>query len=246
MKTAIITCLLFLFIPVTNAPVDFKTAQLKHTRVSQAYKDKGSCIEALLKDHNIKKPQLFIRIFKHEQLLEIWAKERHQQQYQEITSFPFCTTVGELGPKRQRGDYQIPEGFYEIDRFNPESNFHLSLGINYPNDSDRTLSNARFLGGDIFIHGNCMTIGCIPITDDWIEELYILAVEARNAGQETIPTHIFPTKLDANGYEYLTLTTRDNTHHAFWKNLQEGYLYFENQHQLPEVSISETGRYIFE
>jgi murein L,D-transpeptidase YafK len=89
------------------------------------------------------------------------------------------------GDKKIAGDGRTPEGHYLIDRRNPESNFHLSLGINYPSKKD--VAEARSLGkdpgGDIFIHGrgNLLTLlrpdwtwGCIAVTDDEIEEIYAM------------------------------------------------------------------------
>ncbi|MEJ7677428.1 MAG: L,D-transpeptidase family protein [Segetibacter sp.] len=89
---------------------------------------------------------------------------------------------GAIGPKRLQGDYQVPEGFYYINEFNPKSTYHLSLGINYPNASDRVLSDSIKPGGDIYIHGNCVTIGCIPLQNDQIEELYILCCNGKISG----------------------------------------------------------------
>ena len=89
------------------------------------------------------------------------------------------------GDKKVSGDGRTPEGDYTIDRRNPESEFHLSLGINYPNEAD--IEEARALGkepgGDIFIHGwgrgirfprPDWTWGCIAVTDDEIEEIYAM------------------------------------------------------------------------
>ena len=70
---------------------------------------------------------------------------------------------GTMGPKRLQGDYQVPEGFYYINEFNPNSNYHLHLGLNYPNASDKILSDSLRPGGDIYIHGSCVSIGCIPL-----------------------------------------------------------------------------------
>ena len=85
---------------------------------------------------------------------------------------------GQPWPQATQGDSQVPEGFYHMDRFNPLSNFHLSLGVSYPNQSDRILGASGRLGGDIFIHGDCVTIGCVPITDEGIRE----AVRDRHRG----------------------------------------------------------------
>ena len=73
----------------------------------------------------------------------------------------------------------------------------MSLKINYPNASDHILSDRRRPGGDIFIHGSCVTIGCVPLRDDPIEEIYLAAVDARTSGQARIPVHIFPGRMQA-------------------------------------------------
>lgn len=164
-----------------------------------------------------------------------------------LTTYDFCSTSGEPGPKRREGDRQIPEGVYFINHFNPLSNFHLSLGINYPNASDQILSDKREPGGNIYIHGNCVTIGCIPITDDKIKELYVLAVEARANGQTKIPVHIFPSVLNEGGVNQLrTSFANDLNRTAFWENLSTVYSDFEKRKELRQIGITKTGHYFFE
>jgi len=85
--------------------------------------------------------------------------------YTLVKNYPICATSGLLSPKRRFGDEQVPEGF------NPQSNFQLSLHVSYPNAADRISGSKQNLG-DIFLDGNCVTIGCIPITDDEIKEVY--------------------------------------------------------------------------
>ncbi len=225
----------------------FKKNQLKHERVKLAYHEKGLTIKSWLAIKNIKSPHLFLRAFKEEEILEVWAKSKGEKKFLKIKEYEFCSSSGELGPKRKQGDFQIPEGFYSINRFNPESNYHLSLGIDYPNSSDRILGHGPRLGGDIFIHGACATVGCIPITDDKIKELYILAVEAKNNGQLNIPVHIFPTRLTAIDMKYLK---RKYSHNQdlikFWENLKEGYDRFETSKELSTFTISERGKYQFQ
>jgi murein L,D-transpeptidase YafK len=101
---------------------------------------------------------------------------------------------GAMGPKRMEGDYQVPEGFYYINEFNPNSLYHLSLGLNYPNASDRILSDSSRPGNNIYIHGNCVSTGCIPISDVPIEELYYIASNVKAQGQDFIPVHVFPVR----------------------------------------------------
>jgi len=112
---------------------------------------------------------------KHEKLLEVWGEYHGKQIY--ITTYPFTAFSGHLGPKLREGDRQIPEGVYRVGYLNPNSKFHLSININYPNKFDRTMAKKERrtnLGSAIMIHGNNVTVGCIPIGDDKIEELYFL------------------------------------------------------------------------
>ena len=105
-----------------------------------------------------------------------------------LHAYPLAATSDQLGPKRHTDDYQVSEGFYEINRFNPQKSFHLSLGLNYPNTADRALDEPA-PGSDIFIHGGAVTVGYMPITDAGIEEIYLLTVMARAAGY---PGSYFP------------------------------------------------------
>jgi murein L,D-transpeptidase YafK len=118
------------------------------------------------------------------------------------------------------------------------------LRVSYPNASDKIIGKAN-LGGDIMIHGNCVSIGCVPITDTYIKELYILAVEAKNGGQANIPVHIFPNRLDKKGMEFLNQKYPDNSLLSFWTNLKVGYDYFEENKQLPKIDVDKTGKYVF-
>jgi murein L,D-transpeptidase YafK len=189
--------------------------------------------------------QLFLRAFKKERQLEVWVKEADDGKFKLLHTYSFCATSGTLGPKRKEGDLQIPEGIYQINHFNPQSNFYLSLGINYPNASDKILSDKRRPGGSIYIHGNCVTIGCIPITDEKIKELYILAVEARNSGQQMIPVHIFPTRLTDAGIAELLSKYASSGHKHFWRNLKTISDDFEKTNRLTPVKVSRAGEYVF-
>jgi murein L,D-transpeptidase YafK len=223
----------------------FKSTQLLHQRVKKAYEEKESTVQQYFEEKKLSSHgyEIFIRAFKQEEILEVWVKYAYNQTYTLLHTYQICSSSGVLGPKRKEGDSQVPEGIYQINHFNPQSNFHLSLGIDYPNASDRILSDRKNPGSAIYIHGNCVTIGCIPLTDDKIKELYILAVEARNNGQKKIPVHIFPARLtDAN----LAALLRDNTVHAsFWKNLQTFFKDFESNKKLKAVKVNGKGEYYF-
>ncbi len=185
---------------------------------------------------------LFIRAIKLERRLEVFAKNKTDVAFTFIKNYDFCNVSGDLGPKRKQGDYQIPEGLYYIEIFNPVSSYHLSLGINYPNASDKILSDKNSPGGDIYLHGNCVTIGCIPITDEKIEELYTLASLARKQGQENIPVHIFPFNMDNASLE--KWSKEYPIHKLFWKNLQESYISFQKTKKKPFFNVNKSGKYI--
>lgn len=226
----------------------FKETQLKHARVKTAYEEKESAVKKYFTDKKLsyRKFQLFIRAFKKKQTLEVWIKEMEKEEFELLHTYNFCSSSGTVGPKRKEGDLQIPEGVYHINHFNPQSNFYLSLGLNYPNASDKILSHATKPGGSIYIHGNCVTIGCIPITDDKIKELYVLAVEARNNGQAKIPVHIFPDRLTTENVEVLiqAYTTNEKVK-SFWKNLKLIYWDFESTKKLQPVKVNNKGVYYF-
>lgn len=224
----------------------FKEDQLKYPRVRKAYQDKEANVKELLKENDLEKDQLriYLRAFKQEKKIELWAKNNSADTYQLIKEYEVCETSGKLGPKREQGDLQIPEGFYHINRFNPYSTFYLSLGINYPNTSDRILGVNNNLGSDIFIHGNCVTIGCLPITDEKIKELYIFCVEAKNNGQDNIPVTIFPSKLNAVNFSLLQEFYKNEKGKIdLWTDLKKGFDIFNETKKLPNIDFLPTGRH---
>lgn len=112
---------------------------------------------------------------KEERMLEVWG-ETETGEKKLIRSYSFTGYSGTLGPKLREGDGQIPEGIYRIEYLNPNSSYHLSMKLNYPNDFDKKMGQADGrgqLGYDIFIHGKSVTVGCIPIGDEAIEELFL-------------------------------------------------------------------------
>ena len=226
---------------------DFVRSQRKRVRVKKAFKNRDAALRALFASKEVAYPprRIFVRIFKKEGEVELWAGPRTTK-LKRVKTYPVCSASGVLGPKRQQGDEQVPEGFYRIDRFNPVSSFHLSLGLDYPNRSDRILGGRGDLGGDIFIHGACVSIGCVAITDPLIEELYVVAVHARGAGQRNIPVHIFPLRMDDEGMQTLKREAGDSVERlGFWANLREGYTYFETHRRVPRVRVDAKGRYRF-
>jgi murein L,D-transpeptidase YafK len=227
----------------------FKKKQMVFSKVKVAYREKEKGMFESLAKAGIKVSELeiYIQAFKREKTVELWAKSKQSKEYKLLKEYAICTSSGNLGPKRKEGDMQVPEGFYYISHFNPESNFYLSLGINYPNASDRILADKVHPGGAIYMHGNCVTIGCIPITDDKIKELYVFAVEARNNGQNQIPVSIFPCQLDNKTYTSLKKEyALDKYLPDFWNNLKSGYDFFQTHKYLPRIGVQKNGLYSFQ
>lgn len=157
-----------------------------------------------------------------------------------IQTYRIAAASGDLGPKRKQSDLQVPEGFYVIDRFNPRSSFHLSLGLDYPNASDRIRSDKKKPGSDIFIHGDRRSIGCLAMTDPIIREIYVCALDA----SRPIEVHIFPTRLDAAGMKNLTSEYASQPHLLkFWRELEPIYSAFDKTGQVPKHSVDAQGAY---
>lgn len=229
-------------------PPSFRDQQWKYPRVRTAAKEKDEVLRQRFKEKSLNYPpkHILFRAFKKEAVLELWATDDEKNPYVLVHEYRICTSSGVLGPKRRFGDEQVPEGFYELDWFNPQSNFFLSLHISYPNASDHILGSHINPGGDIFLHGNCASIGCIPITDDGIKEVYWLAVQVHSQGQQHLPIQIFPARLTDAGLTDLSASHRkDAALLAFWSNLKEGYDLFEKSHRLPRVKTSADGTYLF-
>ena len=191
---------------------------------------------------------VYIRSFKYDSQLEVWVKGTQQERYKLFKTYKICAMAGTLGPKRMAGDYQVPEGFYYINEFNPRSEYHLSLGLNYPNASDRLLSDSTQPGGDIYIHGSCVTTGCIPITDGQIEELYVLCSYAKDMGEDFIPVHIFPVNFNNNrSVEYLNKYLQTFSEYTpFARSMRSAFFYFEKYREVPFVMVNGKGEYVTE
>ncbi len=214
-------------------------------RVAAARQNQAGVLAELFKAAGVEypPPELYLRAFKHERQLEVWAGAPGKP-LTKVKTYPFCAASGVLGPKRQEGDLQVPEGFYTIDLFNPTSAFHLSIRVSYPNESDRILGR-RPLGGAIMVHGNCVSIGCIAIQDGPIEELYLMTLDAKKRMGRNVPIHIFPRQLDEKGLAALEKEAgSDAALLAFWRGLAPGYSLFEENKRPPRVSVDmKTGAY---
>lgn len=181
---------------------------------------------------------IFVRIFKLQKKLEVWLKKNDR--YSLYRAYPICSYSGYLGPKQHEGDWQSPEGFYRVtpELMNPRSSYHLSFNIGYPNEYDKLLQRN---GGDIMVHGGCSSSGCFAMSNHRIEEIYTLAHYAFQEGQQAIDVHIFPFPLTDDNLEKF----RYSPWISFWKNLQPGYLAFEQNRRVPFIS-TEQGKYVVE
>jgi murein L,D-transpeptidase YafK len=174
----------------------------------------------------------FIRIFKESLELELWIKPNSEKQFKLWKTWPIAAMSGGLGPKLKQGDQQSPEGFYAVNAraMNPQSNYHLSFNIGYPNAFDQ--GQAR-TGSLIMVHGKKVSIGCFAMTDPVIEQIYLVIEAALNHGQSSVPVHIFPFRMTD---ERMSQAEREGGPWlAFWKNLREGHDRFESKHVPPQV-----------
>jgi hypothetical protein len=117
-------------------------------------------------------------ILKSEKRFELHGSDGNQMRF--IRAYPVLAASGQLGPKLREGDRQVPEGIYEIESLNPNSAYHVSLRLNYPNSFDRAQAakdGRTNLGGDIMIHGKSVSIGCIAPGDEAAEDMFTLAAD---------------------------------------------------------------------
>ncbi len=180
---------------------------------------------------------IFIRIFKESDELELWVEKGAGFELFKI--YEICYYSGDLGPKFKSGDDQAPEGFYFVppSGMNPSSSFHLSFNIGYPNKYDR---HYKRTGSYIMVHGSCVSSGCFAMTDKNIEEIFTIAAMALEDGQPFFRVHIFPFRMTKENMEKY----KNSPWISFWKNLKEGFDYFEEKKLPPDVGVK-NGNYTF-
>lgn len=223
-----------------NPPSTFKAKQLNFTRVRESYAEKEKVISKTLVANSLHRDslQIYLRAFKTEKIIELWAKNIADARFKLLKEIPICEISGNIGPKRRSGDLQVPEGFYYINDLNPFSKYYLSMQINYPNASDSIRGIKGRLGNLIFIHGACESSGCIAITDDKVKELYLYFIEAVNSGQQKVELTIYPSKLDDKSFTKLTSAySKDRDKTSLWTDLKKSYDYFEQNKVPPAVKI---------
>lgn len=197
-------------------------------------------LPSLMKEKNMKMgAPVFIRAFKEERELEVFL-QIDDGTYGLLRTYPIVAASGDLGPKIQEGDGQVPEGFYFSSQqsMNPNSAYHLAFNVGYPNAFDR--ANGR-TGSYIMVHGSNVSIGCLAMTDEKIEEIYALCKAALDAGQPFFRIHIFPFRMT----EQRMQKAASSEHYDFWKNLKTGYDMFENTRIPPNTSVRDK-QYVFD
>jgi murein L,D-transpeptidase YafK len=147
--------------------------------------------------------------------------------------------IGRLGPKIAQGDYQAPEGFYDItpDQMNPQSSEYLSFNIGFPNAFDRSLGRT---GSFLMVHGGCKSVGCYAMTDNGIEEIYGLVYEAFQGRQAKIQLQAFPFRMTT-----VNLARHEQDPNlSFWQMLKTGSDAFLETGQPATVAVCNQ-RYVF-
>lgn len=233
-----------------KAQYSFVDEQKTSFKMANVFNSKEQALQKEFEAKGLQWPAnfVYIRSFKYDSQLEVWVKNTASEKYKLFKTYKVCMQSGTMGPKRLQGDYQVPEGFYYINEFNPKSAYHLSLGLNYPNASDRILSDSLRPGGAIYIHGSCVSVGCIPVTDEEIEELYIITSYAKSNGEDFIPVHVFPFRYNQKkSVEYFKTISKDNPPlEKFAMELKSSFDKFEETRQLPIVLIDKKGDYVID
>jgi murein L,D-transpeptidase YafK len=119
---------------------------------------------------------------------------------------------------------------------NPWSNYHLSFNLGFPNEYDRSHNRT---GNGLMVHGRCDSMGCFAMTDNRMEEIYTLTHATLAGGQEAFSVHVFPFRMDSGNMEKF----KRSPWFGFWRNLKEGYDFFEGRKQVPKIFVHD-GRYV--
>jgi murein L,D-transpeptidase YafK len=207
------------------------------TKSRQASDRKLAEVKGLFAEAGVAFPpsELYLRAFKTDRELEVWAAGQRGERMELIATYGICALSGTLGRKRREGDQQVPEGFYAISYFWPDESFHLAAKVSYPNPFDRA-QNGPNAGGDIMIHGGCASIGCIALSDERIEEIWVMGEPLRRNGTP-IEVHIFP----ARDIPALLADPQLAEHHAFWRTLDQGLERFDEARRPPSLVSTAQG-----
>jgi len=184
-----------------NSTQTFNKVQKNAISSDKNIKQRVNHLLATINDFVYYPSKLTLIALKDEKKLEVWGFKNGN--WHHIHNYDFTAFSGHLGPKIKEGDRQIPEGIYAIEYLNPNSSYHLSMKLNYPNAFDKKMAQEEKrgnLGSDIMIHGKDKSIGCIPIGDSNIEELYLLVeqVGIKNVQVIVSPMDFRSRKIELN------------------------------------------------
>jgi murein L,D-transpeptidase YafK len=182
---------------------------------------------------------VLVRIFKQESELEIWKRDATGK-YALLKTYPMCRWSGKLGPKKQDGDRQTPEGFYSVsaDMLNPHSEYYLSFNLGFPNALEQALG---YRGEALMVHGACSSSGCYALTDSGMAEIYPVVRDALAGGQKVFQVQAYPFRMTPRNMA----RNHDDPNFAFWTDLKKGYDIFEVTRREPKVSYC-GGHYVFD
>ena len=182
---------------------------------------------------------MLIRLFKESSEIEVW-KRTTDGTYALFKVYPICAWSGVLGPKLVEGDRQAPEGFYSVtpSMLNPLSALYLSFNTGFPNKYDRAYGRT---GTNLMIHGGCSSAGCYAVTDEQIKEIYALARDSFEAGNQNFQLQMYPFRMTPENLGRFT----NDPNRDFWANLKVGYDLFEKTRRPPSWDVCDL-KYIFE
>lgn len=156
---------------------------------------------------------IFIRVFKQSFELEVWLKRGDR--FERFATYPICYFSGNFGPKLRTGDWQSPEGIYQVEarQLNPNSRWHKAFNLGFPNAYDRAHGRT---GSYLMVHGGCSSVGCYAITNPAIDDVYRLANAALAGGQRRFQVQAMPFRLTAEALAQRA----SNRDAAFWAELK--------------------------
>jgi len=251
MFRVVLVNILFFMVYVLHGQT-FAEMQLRNSRVYTSMRNADKTLRKEFEKAGVSYPPRFIywRSFKTEKQIELWASDDPYKPHVLIKTYDICRLSGKLGFKFREGDEQIPEGFYYIDHFNPYSNYFLSFRLSYPNGVDSFWGERYNLGGQIYVHGECQTIGCLPMTDTVMQEIYWIAVQAQSyqGFGARIPIHIFPFRPEneTKALRQLSWAEQGTDFKKRWSNLFFAYYHFERAHFPAKAYHDGKGFYLFD
>lgn len=173
---------------------------------------------------------LLVRIYKSSFELEVWLKR--DAAFEKFATYPICYFSGNLGPKLRTGDWQSPEGIYQISakQLNPNSRWHRAFNLGFPNAYDRSLGRT---GSLLMVHGGCSSVGCYAMTNPAIDDLFRLASAALAAGQVSFQVQALPFHMTTEAL----LARADSKNAGFWSDLKSVADAFDATHVPPDVAV---------